>query len=621
VVITRIDRLSVEEQLTLKVATVIGRRFGLDELCSVHPIADAREAIPSQIEAMIRLRLLRADDHDEYRFRHAIIQDTCYALLPYSQRCDLHRRVAEHLEQSPGGDAPALYPALAHHWQRADVPDRAVEYLARAGEQALLRHYANGEAVHFFEELLKLDARFTQERDASERARWERELGEALFNLGRHAEGMPHFERALHLLGEKLPQSRRGTAIRVLTGGIARLLLRPRTSSGQRRSARDGSRWLEATRAHERLSTAGYTTGDTLLSIYTLMRAMRLGERTGPSPELARVYANFSNVLQLAGSDRKGDLYSDLALETARKSGDLAAQAHVLNRANLHRIVRGRWEVVAAIDESIALSGQIGNDYQWEESSSMRANTELLRGNFERSRERFAEILKRARRSSSVVHQLWALTGRADASLRLGALEDAIELAEQALELLDRSGSVDQVTPFHAAGVLTGAWLRRESRERSGPWAERTVGAMTLAARLGYGALAGFVGILEHHLPEPDAGEPSRDDLRTAARVCRWFRFTARSRPILRPAALRCEGRRAWHLGARRRAVARLRASAAAAESLGLPYERARAQVDLARYLNVDDVERAALFAGARRTFAELGAQWDLERVPAVQAE
>ena len=63
-------------------------------------------------------------------------------------------------------DLSAYYPLLAYHWVMAaeayeehpELTDRAIDYLERAGEQAL-NNFANQEAARFFSQALALDAR------------------------------------------------------------------------------------------------------------------------------------------------------------------------------------------------------------------------------------------------------------------------------------------------------------------------------------------------------------------------------------------------------------------------------------------------------------------------------
>ena len=140
VVLARIDRLAPPQQLTLKVASVIGRSFAYRLLHDVYPIATDRPSLPGQLEGLQRrsLVLLQAPEPDlAWMFKHVITRDVAYELMVRAQRQGLHRAIAEWYEQHHEAELPRLYPLLAYHWSRTDATTKAVHYQGLAGEQAL----------------------------------------------------------------------------------------------------------------------------------------------------------------------------------------------------------------------------------------------------------------------------------------------------------------------------------------------------------------------------------------------------------------------------------------------------------------------------------------------------
>ena len=91
VVTSRIDLLTPSQQLTLKVASVIGRRFDTDTLKAIHPLRPGE--LSSELEAMCQLQLLHSEG-EGYSFSHAITQDVSESLLPIAQRRELHAAMA-----------------------------------------------------------------------------------------------------------------------------------------------------------------------------------------------------------------------------------------------------------------------------------------------------------------------------------------------------------------------------------------------------------------------------------------------------------------------------------------------------------------------------------------------
>jgi class 3 adenylate cyclase/tetratricopeptide (TPR) repeat protein len=148
VIISRIDRLTPAQQLTLKVASVIGRVFAYRVLHDVHPIEDDRPHIVQYLSKLEQLDITPLETPEPelaYIFKHAITQDVAYNLMLFAQRRQLHQAVAEWYERVPLDDRSSYIQLLAHHWLMADQPEKAIGYLSQAAKQAA-RVGANAEA-------------------------------------------------------------------------------------------------------------------------------------------------------------------------------------------------------------------------------------------------------------------------------------------------------------------------------------------------------------------------------------------------------------------------------------------------------------------------------------------
>ena len=152
-----IDRLSPAEQLTLKVASVIGQIFTFDTLSAIYPEANERESLPKHLESLADHDLIikRSTEAASYSFKDPLTHETAYTLMLFAQRRQIHRALAELLEQTTSASPP--YAELAHHWQAADDLPKAVHYLEKAGEHAReIGDYE--EASRFFNASLMLNS-------------------------------------------------------------------------------------------------------------------------------------------------------------------------------------------------------------------------------------------------------------------------------------------------------------------------------------------------------------------------------------------------------------------------------------------------------------------------------
>jgi DNA-binding response OmpR family regulator len=159
VLTSRIDRLSPSEQLTLKIASVIGGVFSRRLLVDLFPAASGRTHLDRHLQTLAQLDLIVQDaPRPVYSFKSLLIQETAYNALLYSQRRHLHRQIAEWIERVHAADLTPYLAALAHHWRQAEEPSKAIPYLERASQQAL-EAGAHEDAERYLQESLELDAR------------------------------------------------------------------------------------------------------------------------------------------------------------------------------------------------------------------------------------------------------------------------------------------------------------------------------------------------------------------------------------------------------------------------------------------------------------------------------
>ncbi len=157
----RIDQLPPGPALTLKVSSLVGTTFSCSLLQAIYPVEADISSLYGHLEILEQhgmVERLAAEPKDTYRFTEAAIQESAYDLMLFAQRRQLHRAVAEWYERTYADDLDCCYPLLAHHWSRADVPDKAMDYLEKAGEQAR-RHGDQQKAMQFFNEALEIEAR------------------------------------------------------------------------------------------------------------------------------------------------------------------------------------------------------------------------------------------------------------------------------------------------------------------------------------------------------------------------------------------------------------------------------------------------------------------------------
>jgi class 3 adenylate cyclase/tetratricopeptide (TPR) repeat protein len=188
VLMARIDRLPEMPRRLLQTAAVLGREFPLSLLEAVW---DGPGSALSHLEELTRLEFVhpRVGEEPAYAFNHALSQEAAYESLLLSHRRALHEATARTLERQ---HAPRLAPALdglALHYSRAELPEKAIEYLALVADRAI-RAYANAEAIRILDEALGHADRLAEPARTRARVRLAIEKSQALVLLGALRESM-----------------------------------------------------------------------------------------------------------------------------------------------------------------------------------------------------------------------------------------------------------------------------------------------------------------------------------------------------------------------------------------------------------------------------------------------
>jgi predicted ATPase len=156
-VAARLDALPPAERALLLDAAVVGRVFWRGAL---ERMSNGADGMSEQLGALERRDLISRETtsmiegEPQFSFKHVLIREVAYELLPRARRQERHAAVAEFIEQATAelGEASA---ATARHWRDAGDAERAIGYFVRAAEQAE-RGWAKDQAAILYREALDL---------------------------------------------------------------------------------------------------------------------------------------------------------------------------------------------------------------------------------------------------------------------------------------------------------------------------------------------------------------------------------------------------------------------------------------------------------------------------------
>ena len=157
IITARLDGLPTEERSVLLDASVVGLIFWRGVLAEMS-CAGAPDELLDRLEArdLIRRRpASRLEGDVEFAFKHALIRDVAYSILPRATRKKKHAAVARFVEGLAGDRVGEVASLLVHHWHEAGDVEAVLRYLLIAADHAR-RSWAKGEAITLYTRALDL---------------------------------------------------------------------------------------------------------------------------------------------------------------------------------------------------------------------------------------------------------------------------------------------------------------------------------------------------------------------------------------------------------------------------------------------------------------------------------
>jgi predicted ATPase len=137
---SRIDRLPTNDKYLLQTLAVIGREFTSTLL---RQVVGGRDNDLNQMLSNLQMAEFiyeqPATGDIEYTFKHALTQEVAYNSILIERRKLLHERAGLALESMFSQQLDDHLSELARHFSRSDNRAKAIDYLERAGRQALQR--------------------------------------------------------------------------------------------------------------------------------------------------------------------------------------------------------------------------------------------------------------------------------------------------------------------------------------------------------------------------------------------------------------------------------------------------------------------------------------------------
>lgn len=465
--VARIDRLPPPERALLRLASVIGSTFTLDELQAAVP--DATQTV--EISDPLR-QFLASDGPDAFRFRHELVREVAYASLPFRRRRELHRAAGLQLEQATEDPGTASEVLSLHFYRAQDYP-RAWRYSVTAGDRAKAK-FANVEAADFYRRALEASRRTAGIHP--------RTLADVLESLGDVCELSADYAEALKAYAN---------ARRYVSAGLARVvellhksgIVRERLgqypqalrfySTASRRAA-GGDYSLARARIGVAYAGVKFRQGHYAQCISHCLRLLPDIERANDRRLLAHAYYLLDHAYTIAGSD-EGERYRNLALPIFQELADLVGQANVLNNLGVTAYFQGKWnEALELYARSRSAREEAGDVV----GAATAANNigEILsdQGKIDEAEDLFRSALRTWRAARYAVGVALATSNLGRAATRCSRFDEAERLLTQARDAFGAIGAKSFVLETEAR--IAELLLNRDDTRQAGDLIESLLG-------------------------------------------------------------------------------------------------------------------------------------------------
>jgi class 3 adenylate cyclase/tetratricopeptide (TPR) repeat protein len=435
-VLSRIDQLSTQQQVVLKVASVIGRLFRVAWLHGYYPGLGELGQVKTDLAELARLELTPLDTPEPelaYLFKHIATQEVAYESLAYAMRAALHEQFAAYLERLGGADADRYLDLLAYHYDHSSNLPKKREYLRRAGEAAAAR-YANVAAVDYLSRALAL----APEIDITERyalllAR------EKVYDLQAMREAQERDLSALDTLAEALDDARRAeVALRranyaEVLGDFqpaidaARLAIALAQASGDTASEAAGNfRWGRALILQSDYDAAREP----------LQRALEVARASGLPRVEADSLRNLGLIALNRGDYAQTDAYGAQALAIFRAIGDrLGESATLANRGDAAYFQADYATAQAAYEEVLHIRRTVGDRLGESDVLANLGHVARDRGDWTMARDCYEQALAIFQAIGDRWGENATLNGLGNVATAQGNFDDARGYQERSLQI------------------------------------------------------------------------------------------------------------------------------------------------------------------------------------------
>jgi class 3 adenylate cyclase/tetratricopeptide (TPR) repeat protein len=472
----RLDSLEPLERRLVQHAAVVGRTFWEGALAVAVPDdRQLRQALLDLQEKDIIIPddTMRIAGEREYAFKHVLIRDVAYGMLPKSVRWRKHYEIGRFIEDRAGERTDEVVPLLAEHYGRAatlsdeagiehdeiePIHQKALHFLEAAGDTAAAL-YSNPEAYEHYEAVRRIEC----PHDPATMARVIEKQGDVAFRMGRVGAAVELWEECLEYHRSQEDLTRVADLHRKIGAGLwhmgERKLAIERYQKGIN-LLKDGPACLELVHLYEEAASLYMHAGDNMLAIYASEKALRLAEKLQETRVASRAHGIFGRVFGRIGDTAKARENLERSVELARDSDDGETIRALLTLGHHLEVSEADYAGASqAYGEALALAQQIGDLPAQVELQSSIAQVASYRADWDAVEVAAEASADLAEREGLVGKLCYPCVLRGVLAWREGRWDDAERWCRRAHELAEQVG-------WSEVSFAALYWLGRALRDR-----------------------------------------------------------------------------------------------------------------------------------------------------------
>ncbi|UCD91051.1 MAG: AAA family ATPase [Desulfobacterales bacterium] len=436
---TRLDRLDSNTKEAVRLASVIGRVFGLRILERIYLAqAELSESL-EVLKALEVIQQIRVLPEAEYTFRHVLTQEVAYETVLLQRREELHSAIGRVIEELYSERLEEQATILVYHYARSERQDKATEYALIAGDQAASL-YANTEATTYYEQALTMAQNLPSSPKVQQ---WQIDASLKLAAVGITRQDIERDRTNLEqacTMAEALNDESRLAQVLYWLGRIHYVLWSPQIAMEYaKQSLMIADRLGDDALAASPVNLMGrvyYQLSDFVQAIQFLERSVEQMRRIGNKVEESTASALAGYVLAFLGEFERAFVHADHAIQLAQEIQNPFTKANAYHLRGCIADQQGDWpQAIKDYEKAIHIAEKAEDLFRLYLVKSWKGRARAMIGDPDRGRELLEESLALAEKIGTQFWLAWQKTSLAGCLFILGELETGSQLCQEAILL------------------------------------------------------------------------------------------------------------------------------------------------------------------------------------------